>query len=64
MIKRWQKVSGFPRALAGAGQFCAIRRYLSTAKHASCFFNALALLAEGSPGARTKRDHSRCRAVR
>ena len=50
MIKVRQKVSGGMRTLTGAEQFCAIRSYLATAaKHGTCFFEALVLLAEGNP---------------
>ncbi len=50
MIKLRQKISGCLRTLAGAGQFCAIRSYLSTAaKHGHHFFDTLVTLAEGNP---------------
>ena len=50
MIKVRQKVSGGMRTLTGAEQFCAIRSYLATAaKHGTCFFEALVMLAEGHP---------------
>jgi hypothetical protein len=38
------------RTMTGAGQFCAIRSYLSTAaRHELGFFNVLVVLAEGRP---------------
>lgn len=50
MIKLRQKVSGCPRTLTGATQFCAIRSYLATAaKHRVHFFDALVKLTEGRP---------------
>ena len=58
MAKLKQKVSGCLRTITGARQFCAIRSYLSTAaKHGLSFFDALVMLAEGSPGCPTQRDH-------
>jgi transposase len=48
--ERPQKVSGCLRTLAGAGQFCAIRSYLSTAaKHGLPFISALVMLPAGRP---------------
>ena len=48
MAKLKQKVSGCLRTMTGAGQFCVIRSYLSTAaKHGLAFFDALVLLTEG-----------------
>jgi len=50
MAKLKQKVSGCLRTMTGAGQFCVIRSYLSTAaKHGLAFFDALVLLTEGRP---------------
>ena len=50
MAKLRQKVSGCPRTMTGARQFCAIRSYLSTAaKHGLAFFDALVMLTEGQP---------------
>jgi transposase len=50
MAKLRQKVSGCLRTLTGAGQFCAIRSYLSTtAKHGLSFFDALVMLTKGEP---------------
>ena len=50
MTKLKQKVSGCLRTLTGAGQFCAIRSYLSTAaKHEPGLFSALVMLTEGRP---------------
>jgi transposase-like protein len=50
MTKLRQKVSGRLRTLAGAGRFCAIRSYLSTAaKQGVGLFNALVMLTEGRP---------------
>jgi transposase len=50
MTELKQKVSGCPRTLTGARQFCALRSYLSTAaKHGLSFFDALIMLAEGEP---------------
>lgn len=50
MAKLRQKVSGCLRTMAGAGQFCAIRSYLSTAaKHGLSFFDALLMLTAGRP---------------
>ena len=47
MTKLKQKVSGCLRTLTGAGQFCAIRSYLSTAvKHEPGLFSALVMLTE------------------
>jgi transposase len=50
MAKLKQKVSACLRTLASARQFCAMRRYLSTAaKHDLGFFHALVMLTEGRP---------------
>jgi hypothetical protein len=50
MAKLKQKISGCLRTMTGAGQFCAIRSYLSTAaKHGLSFFDALVMLTEGEP---------------
>jgi transposase len=50
MAKLRQKVSGCLRTMTGAGQFCAIRSYLSTAaKHGLTFFDALVMLTGGHP---------------
>jgi transposase len=50
MTKLKQKISGCLRTLAGAGQFCAIRSYLSTAaKHGLPFISALVMLTAGQP---------------
>lgn len=50
MTKLKQKVSGCLRTFTGAGQFCAIRSYLSTAaKHGLPFFSALVMLTEDRP---------------
>jgi len=50
MAKLRQKISGCLRTLTGAGQFCAIRSYLSTtAKHGLSFFDALVMLTKGEP---------------
>ncbi len=50
MAKLKQKVSGCPRTMTDARQFCAIRSYLSTgAKHGLSFFDALVMLARGEP---------------
>jgi transposase len=50
MAKLKQKVSGCLRTLTGAGQFCAIRSYISTAaKHGLQSFDALVMLTEGRP---------------
>src|SRR5258708_22469539 len=47
-LSRSQKVAGCLRTLNGARQYCPIRSYLSTAaKHGTCFFDALVMLAEG-----------------
>ncbi len=50
MVKLKQKISGCLRTLTGAGHFCAIRSYLSTAaKHGLSFFDALVMLTEDHP---------------
>ena len=50
MTKLKQKISGCLRTLTGAGQFCAVRSYLSTAaKHGLPFFDALVMLTAGRP---------------
>jgi transposase len=50
MTKLKQKISGCLRTLAGAGQFCAIRSYLSTAaKHGLPFISALVTLTASRP---------------
>ena len=50
MTKLKQKISGCLRTFTGAGQFCAIRSYLSTAaKHGLPFFSALVMLTAGRP---------------
>ncbi len=49
MIRLRQTVSGCLRTLTGARQFCAIRSYLSAAKHGKHFFDVLAMLAEDRP---------------
>ncbi len=50
MAKLRQKVSGCLRTMTGAGQFCALRSYLSTAaKHGLTFFDALVMLTGGHP---------------
>jgi transposase len=50
MVKLRQKVSGCLRTPTGAGQFCAIRSYLSTAaKHSLGAFDALVMLTKGQP---------------
>jgi len=49
MGKLKPKVSDCLRTLTGACQFCAIRSYLSTAKHGLSFFNAVVTLTEGRP---------------
>jgi hypothetical protein len=50
MAELKQKVFGCLRTMTGARQFCAIRSYLSTAKHGLGFFDALVMLAEGERG--------------
>jgi transposase len=58
MIKSRQKVSGSPRSLTEATQFCAIRSYLSTpAKHGKHFFEVLVILAAGRPWQPQFTDH-------
>ncbi len=49
MRKLKPKVSDCLRTLTGACQFCAIRSYLSTAKHGPSFFNSVVTLTEGRP---------------
>ena len=50
ITKLKQKISGCLRTFTGAGQFCAIRSYLSTAaKHGLPFFSALIMLTAGRP---------------
>ena len=50
MTKLKQKISGCLRTFTGAGQFCAVRSYLSTAaKHGLPFLSALVMLTAGRP---------------
>ncbi len=50
MIKVQQKISGMFRTEQGAGAFCRIRSYISTArKNAVGAADALALLFSGTP---------------
>jgi hypothetical protein len=50
VTKLKQKISGCLRTFTGAGQFCAVRSYLSTAaKHGLPFFDALVMLTAGRP---------------
>jgi transposase len=50
MTKLKQKISGCLRTFTGAGQFCAVRSYLSiAAKHGMPFFSALVMLTAGRP---------------
>jgi hypothetical protein len=47
---RAAEISGCLRIFTGAGQFCAIRSYLSTAaQHGLPFFSALIMLTAGRP---------------
>ena len=60
MTKLKQKISGCLRTFTGAGQFCAIRSYLSTAaKHGLPFFSALIMLTAAGPGCQLRRNHAR-----
>jgi transposase len=49
MAKLKQQVSGCLRTTVGARQFCAIRSYLSTAKHGLSLLDALVMLTKGEP---------------
>ena len=50
MTKLKQKISGCLRTFTGAGQFCAVRSYLSTAaKHGLPSLSALVMLTAGRP---------------
>ena len=50
MIQLRQKISGCMRTLIDAKQFCAVRRYLSTAaKHDRNLLGTLVMLGEGRP---------------
>jgi transposase len=48
MSKLRVKVSGCMRSIAGAEAFCAIRSYLSTAKHGIGMLHALTRAATGT----------------